>query len=170
MPDIIASITSPPLLALRNLQEVWNYPLSPRNYTFLPRKTNNFALKKVCRKQILVVKSELDFGRPKTRRTIFHELLDPDLAKERTIPSVEDIKDEAYTVMLAAADTTGNTLCTIARHLTLNRDIYQKLVAELKVTYPDPDAKMDFLTLEKLPYLVRYWSGGIRYVEPITDP
>lgn len=70
------------------------------------------------------------------------------------VPSVEDIKDEAYTIMLAAADTTGSTMATIARYLTSNPEIYQKLVAELKEAYPDPEQKMEFLTLEKLPYLV----------------
>lgn len=100
------------------------------------------------------MKSELEHGKSRTRRTIFHELLDVNLAEDHVVPSVEDIKDEAYTLMLAAADTTGSTLCTIARHLTSNREIYKKLVTELKETYPDPNAKMEFLALEKLPYLV----------------
>lgn len=102
------------------------------------------------------MKSELELDKPRTRRTIFHELLDPSIAPDHVVPSVENIKDEAYTVMLAAADTTGSTLCTIAYNLTLpsNRHIYQKLVAELKGAYPDPTTKMEFLILEKLPYLV----------------
>lgn len=102
------------------------------------------------------MKSELELDKPRTRRTIFHELLDPSVAGDHTVPSVEDIKDEAYTLMLAAADTTGSTLCTIAYYLTSNPEIYQKLVAELKEVYPDFNTKMDFLTLEKLPYLVSF--------------
>jgi len=39
-------------------------------------------------------------------------------------------------------------------NIVSNKDIYRKLTAELKEAFPDPSATLDFLTLEKLPYLV----------------
>lgn len=45
-----------------------------------------------------------------------------------------------------------------AQNVVNNPVIYKKLVAELKGTFPDPNANLDFQVLEKLPYLVGiYW-------------
>jgi hypothetical protein len=41
-----------------------------------------------------------------------------------------------------------------AYHVVRNPDIHKKLNAELKPNFPDPNAKLDFVSLERLPYLV----------------
>jgi hypothetical protein len=41
-----------------------------------------------------------------------------------------------------------------AQHVVSNPVIYEKLTAELRVAFPDPNSTLDFVTLEKLPYLV----------------
>ena len=71
------------------------------------------------------------------------------------MPSVDDIKDEAYGILAAAADTTGNGMTVAAYHVVNNPEIYKKLRAELKTAFPDPDARLNFTELEKLSYLVR---------------
>lgn len=44
---------------------------------------------------------------------------------------------------------------TIASYNVANNwSIYKRLIAELTRAFPDPDAEMDFVTLEKLPFLV----------------
>lgn len=44
---------------------------------------------------------------------------------------------------------------TIAAYNTIsNKTIYSRLVAELTDTFPDPNKRLEFTLLEKLPYLV----------------
>jgi cytochrome P450 len=96
----------------------------------------------------------MDAGRKsKSRPTIFQELLTP---KEDgyIVPTVDQIKDEAYSTLGAAADTTGNAMTVAARGIVSDPAIYQKLQAELKDAFPDAQARLDFVELEKLPYLV----------------
>ena len=67
---------------------------------------------------------------------------------------MEELKDEAYILVAASADTTGNALTVAAYNVSTNPVIYNRLTAELRETFPNPEANVDFLTLEKLPYLV----------------
>jgi cytochrome P450 len=94
----------------------------------------------------------MESGKKADKPSIFPALLAP----ENGIPppSVDDIKDEAYSVLAAAADTTGNAMTVAAYHVTNNPEIYKKLYAELEAAFPDANATLDFATLEKLPYLV----------------
>lgn len=89
-----------------------------------------------------------------SRRTLFHHLLTPNPEEGYVVPSVDDIKDEAYGILAAAANTTGNGMTVAVQNIVNNRVIYEKLVTELKAAFPDPNAKLDFQVLEKLPYLV----------------
>ena len=76
------------------------------------------------------------------------------------MPSVDDLKDEAYSILAAAADTIGNSMTVAAYHVVRNPDIYKRLTAELKATFPDPNTKLDFVSLERLPYLVSVLTLG----------
>jgi cytochrome P450 len=102
------------------------------------------------------VKSSMDAskGEKPSRLTIFNQLLDPDVAEGHVVPSVDDLKDEAFSIVTAAADTTGNAMTIAAYNVISNETIYHKLVAELREPFPDPSATLEFLALEKLPYLV----------------
>lgn len=103
----------------------------------------------------------MDAGRDKlsSRRTIFHQLLDPNVTEGHIVPSVDDLKDEAYIIVAAAADTTGNAMTIAAYNSISNDGIYHTLTTELKKAFPDPDARLDFALLEKLPYLVSLLSA-----------
>lgn len=113
-----------------------------------------------CRRQIVSVKADMEAGRDKlsSRRTIFHQLLDPNVTEGHVVPSIDDLKDEAYIIVAAAADTTGNAMTIAAYNVISNDDIYRTLTAELKQAFPDPDLRLDFTLLEKLPYLVSLLS------------
>ncbi|KAI9852160.1 MAG: hypothetical protein M1838_001623 [Thelocarpon superellum] len=117
-----------------------------------------------CRKQIVTIKENLDSGekKPVTRTTIFHQLLNPNATEGHIVPSVDDLKDEAYVMLSAAADTTGNAMTIAAYHVIENEDIYKKLTAELKEAFPDSSKALDFLSLEKLPYLTAVIKEGLR--------
>ena len=96
----------------------------------------------------------MNSGEKTARTTIFHQLLRPDAAEDYVVPTVEELKDEAYILLAAAADTTGNALTIAAYNVAINPEISSRLTAELKETFPGPEPSMDFITLEKLPYLV----------------
>jgi len=84
--------------------------------------------------------------------------MDPKAAEGHIVPSVDDLTDEAFIILSAAQDTTGNAM-TIALYETIsNPEIYAAVVEEIKLTFPDPNVRLDFLTLEKLPYLVRIFD------------
>lgn len=106
------------------------------------------------RRQILRVKETVDSGE-KSLRTIFHQLLQPNAADGYVVPSVEELADEAYIILGAAADTTGNALTIGTYNVVINANIYQRLATELKETFPSSD-DMSFTVLEKLPYLVSF--------------
>lgn len=57
-------------------------------------------------------------------------------------------------MLSAAADTTGNAMTVAMYEVVSNEKIYSKLAAELNATFPIPTAKLEFIQLEKLPYLV----------------
>lgn len=110
-----------------------------------------------CKNEIKRIKNSVDAGeKPPERITIFHQLLDPNAAGGHVVPGINDLETEAFAFLGAAADTTGATLTTAAYHAISNEDIYRKLRDELKTAFPDTGAKLDFLTLEKLPYLVLF--------------
>ena len=90
-----------------------------------------------------------------TRPTIFSELIDPEKQDGWPVPPTHELKDEVYSILGAAADTTGNAMTVACYKVIGNRDINSVLRKELHTAFPDPDAKLDFVTLERLPYLVR---------------
>lgn len=108
------------------------------------------------RQQIVGVKEDIDTGRAKSasRTTIFHQLLDPNITEGHVVPSIDDLKDEAYIIVAAAADTTGNAMTIAAFHTVSNVSIYHKLTVELREAFPDQSSRLDFTVLERLPYLV----------------
>ena len=65
-----------------------------------------------------------------------------------------DLHDETYTILSAAADTTGNAMTTTLRHIVSNPTIYSLLHEELLEAFPDEEIALPFATLERLPYLV----------------
>jgi cytochrome P450 len=77
--------------------------------------------------------------------------------------AVAHLEDEAYTVLTAAADTTGNAMTTICRYVFADRVIYDKLHAELKVAFPVDNETMRYQALEKLPYLVRFQKTALEW-------
>jgi hypothetical protein len=104
----------------------------------------------------MAVKSDMESGKTSTSKpTIFQDLLTPDPDHGYVVPTVDQLKDEAYSILGAAADTSGNAMTVSAYEVVSDPAMYKKLTAELRRAFPDPKARLDFVTLEKLPYLVR---------------
>ena len=102
------------------------------------------------------MKADIDAGRANanSQRTIFHEILTPNPKEGYVPPTPDEIKFEAYGILAAAADTTGNGLTTGAYYVINNPEIYKKLTTELKAAFPNPKVKLELSVLERLPYLV----------------
>lgn len=107
------------------------------------------------RQKIAKVKARIDAGEKSTRPTIFKQLLDPNATEGHVVPDVGQLTDDAFIIIAAATDTTGNAMAIATYNALSNPSIYGKLKDELKAAFPDENSKLDFVTLEKLPYLVR---------------
>lgn len=106
-------------------------------------------------RQLNDVKTRMEQGGfTPNRPTIFSELLDPEKQGGYPVPPATDLKDEVYVILAAAADTTGNAMTVACYKVLQSPEIYYNLRKELLDTFPAPDARLDFVTLEKLPYLV----------------
>ncbi len=90
-----------------------------------------------------------------SRPTIFRELLSPDgKDDDYVIPTVDQLKDEAHSILAAAADTTGNAMTVAGYHTVSNPEIFATLKKELEEAFPNAEQNLSFVELEKLPYLV----------------
>jgi hypothetical protein len=80
---------------------------------------------KHAKEQVAGIKADIDSSRVKenSRKTLFHHLLTPNLEEGYTVPSVGDIKYEAYGILAAAADTTGNGMTVAAYNVVNNLEI-----------------------------------------------
>lgn len=116
-----------------------------------------------CVRQIEGVKEKMKDGKDVGRETIFTTLLTPeDKPKGYVVPTTWQLKDEAYSVLVAAADTTGNAMTVAAFNVLYNQQIYAKLASELFQHFPDNNADLPYLELEKLPYLTAVIKEGLR--------
>jgi hypothetical protein len=68
-----------------------------------------------------------------------------------------------FAILTAAADTSGHAMSIITFFVVSNPDIYRTLTAELKAALPGRTANLDYLTLEKLPYLTAVIKEGLRF-------
>ncbi len=109
-----------------------------------------------CASQIEGVQDNIRDKKDLGRQTIFTTLLtEEDKPDGYQIPTTWQLKDEAFSVLVAAADTTGNAMTVATFNVLHNQSIYRKLVAELEKTFPNPSQRLSFVELERLPYLVR---------------
>jgi cytochrome P450 len=76
------------------------------------------------------------------------------------VPNLEDLTDEMFTILTAAADTSGHAMAIITYYVVSNPGIYRTLTSELKEAFPDRTTDLEYLTLEKLPYLTAVIKEG----------
>lgn len=93
-------------------------------------------------------------GKSGGRLALFQELLTPGPEGGHIVPPVDHLKDEAYAFLTAAADTTGNAVSWAAYEIVSDPVKYNRLTKELGAAFSDLMATLNFMTLEKLPYLV----------------
>lgn len=124
-----------------------------------------------CIRQIDVVKEKMSQGHDTGRSTIFTSLLSEDEKPEGfKVPTTLELKDEAYSVLVAAADTTGNAMTVAAFNAIYNPEIYRKLATELEDRFPDRTSQLPFVELERLPYLVSSLVAVCNRKQKLTLP
>jgi cytochrome P450 len=90
-------------------------------------------------------------------------LLDPELKSDgREMPTIEDMAEEAFSICVAASDTTGSAMTVAAHHVINNPDIHATLIRELREAFTDAGANLPYAALEKLPYLTGVIKEGQR--------
>lgn len=84
---------------------------------------------------------------------------------------LSDVLLELVTVMVAATDTTGHFLTHICICLKKNKEIYQKLLAEIQERFKNDDEISDFSyeKVQSLPYLEGVVQEILRIYSPIPD-
>jgi cytochrome P450 len=109
--------------------------------------------------QILRVQKDVQFGRENpTRTSIFAALMNPDATEGHVVPTLEQMIDEAFVFLGAAADTTGSAMTCATYNVLSNPDIYRKVREEIRSVYPNPHVEMEWVVLARLPYLVCHLS------------
>jgi len=122
------------------------------------------------KKEVEKVVREVNAGVKPERETIFHTVLNPNAAEDYQVPTVQHMVDEAFGMLGAAAETAGNAMTMCAFHVVFNPEIYAKLRKELVEAFPDPTKPVDYLTLEKLPYLTGVVKEGLRLSYGVIHP
>lgn len=119
-----------------------------------------------------------------SRRSIFHELLDPPAPDPKDVaaglananppapPSRERLEGEALALTTAGSDSTGNVMETAVFHVIRQPGLYAAVRKELLDAFPnlppDTDQNLDYATLEKLPLLSAVLKEGLRLSYGVT--
>lgn len=88
------------------------------------------------------------------RPTTFTTLLNQEKEEGHIALSTQALTDEAFSLMFAASDTTGNAMTVATFNVLRQPNVYTKLKAELETRFPDADQLLPLEQLENLPYLV----------------
>lgn len=97
---------------------------------------------------------------PKSRQTIFHEILASDLPPEEKM--VHRLMQEGQVIIGAGTETTAWTLSVITYYVLANPEINKRLKAELRGLVEQYGAIPSLTRLEQLPYLSGVISEGLR--------
>lgn len=92
-------------------------------------------------------------------------MLNPNLEKGQFAPSLEELTADAVFLLIAGTDTTAHNLILATYSILTNPSILGTLKVELRKAMPDKDSLLDWATLEKLPYLVRFPSSSCTFRE-----
>ncbi|SCV58246.1 related to cytochrome P450 CYP3/CYP5/CYP6/CYP9 subfamilies [Fusarium fujikuroi] len=102
----------------------------------------------------------------KTRRTIFHEILNSKLSDYDK--STDRLWQEGEVVVAAGTITTAWALGVSTYFVLATPDILSRLKDELEAAIPDPSQPLSLLVLERLPFLTGVVQEGVRLSHAIS--
>lgn len=92
------------------------------------------------------------------RKTLFTQLLYPYDGKEKqynyTPPSTQGLLEEAITVMGSGVEEASNAMMYGLYHLCSTKDVYDRVKQELRRVWPDKEAQINWMDLERSSYFV----------------
>ncbi|KAJ5437180.1 Cytochrome P450 [Penicillium cf. griseofulvum] len=97
--------------------------------------------------------------------TLMEKLLIPLPEKGYAVPDKQGLRDELLTVISAGDDTTGIANTVTLFNIFNDREIHDRLLAELKTVMPTPNSHVSYIQLEALPYLVRVFYLLLKTIE-----
>lgn len=129
-------------------------------------------LLKEAERQVERVRGEVEKGVMSGRKTIFHTILagPEDGEGGYVVPEMRKVVGEAFGIAGAAVETTGNVLTVCAFWVLRMREIQERLREELVGAFPDEERPMEYLVLEKLPYLTAVIKEGLRLSYGVLYP
>ncbi|CAG8901779.1 unnamed protein product [Penicillium egyptiacum] len=97
---------------------------------------------------------------PANSRTIFQDIVNSDLPPSEKTP--ERLNAEAGLALGAGTETTARNLAVMIYYLLHNKDVFDKLHAELSTVMPTADSPVALTELEALPYFSAVITEGLR--------
>ncbi|CAN9332459.1 unnamed protein product [Alternaria alternata] len=88
------------------------------------------------------------------RSAVIDMLMDPLTIKGHTVPSLEQLNDEAVILLTAGNDTTSNSMIFGLYQICNNMSVYKTLFQELQGHFPSVDQQITYEDAKQLPYLV----------------
>ena len=86
--------------------------------------------------------------------TIFDRLLEPNPDKNYEVPTIEQLVDEAFFLIVAGGDSTAYSMACTTYHILSNKESLTRLKKELKLLPRRSDGHLDLKNVMDLPYLV----------------
>lgn len=107
-----------------------------------------------CERKIRSFQQDYTLACSSTHQTLFEKILSPEAKATTRIPSVVELRNDAYTFLVGGTDTTAWAITLTIWHVARNPKIHARLLEELQTVMPNPEDEVDSNTLEKLPLLV----------------
>ncbi|KAL1680764.1 cytochrome P450 [Schizophyllum commune] len=103
--------------------------------------------------------------------TIYHHLMKTDSGEAPLqMPSRQSLLGEAINLQLAGNHTVA-AACTVGcYHILHNKDIYHRLLVQLKKAIPQPSSLIELDVVEKLPYLTAVIKESLRLSHGVVSP
>lgn len=123
---------------------------------WMPKLSSVFAFRREIQKDIDNILDNPDVLQKSEHSTVYEHLMTAPDEKERMVRFTrDDMFQEALGILMAGSDTVGHATTVGVFHVLYNKRILERLTAELREAWTDPESHVDYTYLEKLPYLVR---------------
>ncbi|EQL00830.1 averantin oxidoreductase [Ophiocordyceps sinensis CO18] len=99
-----------------------------------------------------------------THQTIFHRMLDPQAYRNKSVPDMTALHDEAFTLIFAGANTVADTLLMGHWHTMRRPHLVAQLRQELDMAWPDLNTPPALKSLENLPLLTATVKESLRFI------
>ncbi|CAN9285260.1 unnamed protein product [Alternaria alternata] len=101
------------------------------------------------------------------RSAVIDMLMDPLTIKGHTVPSLEQLNDEAVILLTAGNDTTSNSMIFGLYQICNNMSVYKTLFQELQGHFPSVDQQITYEDAKQLPYLTATIKEILRLGTPL---